>query len=185
MSNLIRLKGKITTGAPNLSDLAERELCVVIPDGDLYGRMNGSIVYLGGSKNAQKDSPAFTGTPTAPTPAGSSNGTQIATTAFVQALIASFGAGDMVKSTYDTNNDGKVNAADNADALGGSAASNYALKSYVDTAISNLIAAAPGTLDTLNELAAALGDDANFASTVTTALGTKLDANSTIDGGTF
>ncbi len=37
-----------------------------------------------------------------------------------------------------------------------------------------LIDSAPGTLDTLNELAAAIGDDANFASTVTTALGTKL-----------
>lgn len=36
-----------------------------------------------------------------------------------------------------------------------------------------LVDAAPGTLDTLNELAAALGDDANFASTVTTALAGK------------
>jgi hypothetical protein len=39
--------------------------------------------------------------------------------------------------------------------------------SYTDTAIANLVDTAPATLDTLNELAAALGDDANFSTTVT------------------
>ena len=55
-------------------------------------------------------------------------------------------------------------------------------KTYTDTSISNLIDAAPGALDTLNELAAAINDDASYAATVTTALGTKLnitDASST------
>ena len=47
----------------------------------------------------------------------------------------------------------------------------------VSTAISNLVDNAPGQLDTLNELAAALADDDNYASTITTALGTK--ANTT------
>jgi len=50
---------------------------------------------------------------------------------------------------------------------------NYALKTYVDTSISNLVASAPATLDTLNELALALGSDANFSTTVTTLIGTK------------
>ena len=49
----------------------------------------------------------------------------------------------------------------------------YATQSYVTTAISNLINAAPATLDTLNELAAALGNDANFATTVTNSIATK------------
>ena len=49
-----------------------------------------------------------------------------------------------------------------------------ATKGYVDTSISNLIDTAPGTLDTLNELAAALGDDPNFATTVTNSIATKL-----------
>jgi hypothetical protein len=53
----------------------------------------------------------------------------------------------------------------------------YATESYVDTAISNLVDSAPGTLDTLNELAASLNDDADFAGTMTTALGTKLNTN--------
>jgi hypothetical protein len=50
---------------------------------------------------------------------------------------------------------------------------SYALKTYVDTSISNLIDTAPSTLNTLNELAAALGDDANFSTTITTLIGTK------------
>ena len=43
----------------------------------------------------------------------------------------------------------------------------YATESYVTSAISNVIDSAPSALDTLNELAAALNDDANFSSTVT------------------
>ena len=50
-----------------------------------------------------------------------------------------------------------------------------ATKLYVDTEVSNLIDSAPGTLDTLNELAAAVNDDANFAASITTSLGTKVD----------
>ena len=43
-------------------------------------------------------------------------------------------------------------------------------KTYVDTQVTNLVDAAPGALDTLNELAAALGDDANFATTITNSI---------------
>jgi hypothetical protein len=46
-------------------------------------------------------------------------------------------------------------------------------KDYADIKVSTLVDSAPGALDTLNELAAALGDDANFASTVTTSLSNK------------
>jgi hypothetical protein len=46
--------------------------------------------------------------------------------------------------------------------------------SAISTAISNLIDTAPGALDTLNELAAALGDDENYAATINTALSEKL-----------
>jgi hypothetical protein len=45
---------------------------------------------------------------------------------------------------------------------------------YTNNAVANLISSAPGALDTLNELAAALGDDPNFATTISTSLGTKL-----------
>ena len=56
-----------------------------------------------------------------------------------------------------------------------------ATKVYVDTSISNLVASAPGLLDTLDELAAALGDDPNFATTVTNSIATKL----ALSGGTM
>ena len=59
-----------------------------------------------------------------------------------------------------------------------------ATETYVTTAVSNLVDTAPAALDTLNELAAALGDDADFAGTVTTSLSTKLGTDSVIDGGT-
>lgn len=53
-------------------------------------------------------------------------------------------------------------------------AQHAATKNYVDTAVANLVDSAPGTLDTLNELAAALGDDPNFVTTINTSIGTKL-----------
>ena len=58
-----------------------------------------------------------------------------------------------------------------------------ATKTYVDTSISNLVASAPGALDTLNELAAALGNDASFSTTVTNSIATKLPlAGGTMSG---
>ena len=51
----------------------------------------------------------------------------------------------------------------------------YATESYVTTAVSNLVGSAPQTLNTLNELAAALGNDANFSTTVTNAIANKQD----------
>ena len=50
-------------------------------------------------------------------------------------------------------------------------------KTEVDTAIANLVDSAPDTLNTLNELANALGDDANFATTITNSLASKANIN--------
>ena len=47
--------------------------------------------------------------------------------------------------------------------------------SYVDSKVAELVGSAPETLDTLNELAAALGDDPNFATTIATQIGNKVD----------
>ena len=49
-----------------------------------------------------------------------------------------------------------------------------ATTAFVQTAIANLSDSAPATLNTLNELAAALGDDANFSTTVTASIAAKL-----------
>jgi hypothetical protein len=55
----------------------------------------------------------------------------------------------------------------------GTDTTQIATTAFVQTAVNGLIDAAPTALNTLNELAAALGDDANYASTVTTALSEK------------
>jgi hypothetical protein len=51
---------------------------------------------------------------------------------------------------------------------------SYATTSYVTTQINNLINGAPGALDTLNELATALGNDASFSTTVTNSIAGKV-----------
>ena len=48
-------------------------------------------------------------------------------------------------------------------------------KAYADQKVADLVDSAPGALNTLNELAAALGDDENFAATMTTNLASKSD----------
>lgn len=64
----------------------------------------------------------------------------------------------------------------------GAAVAGLASTSYVDSAIAALADSAPATLDTLNELAAALGDDPNFAATVNTALGLRTKKYSALIG---
>lgn len=54
------------------------------------------------------------------------------------------------------------------------------VKAYTDSKVAAIVDSAPSTLDTLNELAAALGDDADFATTVTTSIGTKLAKSSNL-----
>ena len=56
-----------------------------------------------------------------------------------------------------------------------------ATETYVDNAVSNLVDAAPTTLDTLNELASALGDDPNFATTVSTNIGNVSNRVTTLE----
>jgi len=83
------------------------------------------------------------------------------------------------KPTIPTNNNQLTNGAGyltsytETDPIWTAEKANYALKTYVDTSVSNLVNAAPAALDTLKELATALGNDANFSTTVTTLIGTK------------
>jgi hypothetical protein len=59
----------------------------------------------------------------------------------------------------------------------GDNSTKIATTAYADNAVANAIDAAPAALDTLNELAASLGDDANFAATMTTSLAAKLSTD--------
>ncbi len=71
----------------------------------------------------------------------------------------------------------RITQVENNDSLGTSdtkLATQGNVKAYVDTSISDLVDSAPGTLNTLHELATALGDDAEFSTTVTTSLGNRV-----------
>jgi len=183
MANVIQVKRKTTTGVPSLAQLAIGEGCINTVDNTLHYKKDASTILTWKVSADILASPALTGTPTAPTASANTNTTQIATTAFVMAALAGAGTGDMLKSVYDTNDNGRVDTADNALLLGGNNSAYFT--GYTDSAIAALVASSPSALNTLNELATALGNDPNFAGTITTLIGTKLDANSTIDGGTI
>lgn len=114
---------------------------------------------------APKASPAFTGKPTAPTPLKTDNGTQLATTAHVKAVAADYAPLASPALT------GAPTAP-----TAGSAVNNtqIATTAFVKIALAALVDSSPSALDTLKELAAALGNDPNFATTMTNALAGKM-----------
>ncbi|MER8394083.1 hypothetical protein NKH10_19525 [Mesorhizobium sp. M1340] len=128
-------------------------------------------------------SPAFTGIPTAPTQDPGDNSVRLATTAFVAAAVLSFSpsivnADSIVGTIDDARLSFQVASFMRSVLIANSAGAarttlDVFSKTEVNAAIAALVASAPGTLDTLNELAAALGDDPNFATTIMAALGGK------------
>lgn len=85
---------------------------------------------------------------------------------------------DSIKYTAQTlTDDQKSQARTNigAEALGSADAALTSANAYTDEKVSGIVNSAPETLDTLNELAAALGNDENFATTVATQIGNKVD----------
>ncbi|ATY91510.1 bacteriophage tail fiber protein [Pectobacterium atrosepticum SCRI1043] len=176
------------------------------------------------SQYAPKNSPALTGTPTAPTTAQTANNTQIATTAFVKSAIAALINGSpaaldtlqelanalgndphfsttILNAIADVKTDStnKLNAhasildahpqyAPKASpaltgtptaptAASGSNDMQLATTAFVKTAVAALVNGSPAALDTLQELANALGNDPNFSTTVLNALAGKLAKN--------
>ena len=95
-------------------------------------------------------------------------------------------AGTATKVTYDAK--GLVTSGTNPTTLSGYGITDADTSAQVTTKINNAVAAlvdaSPTTLDTLNELAAALGDDPNFATTTSTALGNRVVKNADIVAGT-
>lgn len=122
-------------------------------------------------KKANLDSPNLTGTPTAPTTAESDNSQKIATTAFIKQVLLAYA------KLASPNFTGKPTAptADQS-----SNDTQLATTAFVRSAIAALVDSSPGALDTLNELAAALGDDPNFATTMTNALAGKQPLDGTL-----
>ncbi|KGA40987.1 hypothetical protein KU75_13545 [Pectobacterium odoriferum] len=173
------------------------------------------------SQYAPKNSPALTGTPTAPTTAQTANNTQIATTAFVKSALAALVNGSpaaldtlqelanalgndphfsttVVNAIADVKTDvaNKLNAhasildahpqyAPKASpaftgtptaptAASGTNDTQLATTAFVKAVVAALVNGSPAALDTLQELANALGNDPNFSTTVLNALAGKL-----------
>lgn len=120
---------------------------------------------------APKESPALTGTPTAPTAIKTDNSTKLATTGYVKNVVADYAPLASPGLT------GKPTAPTAAQA---SNDTQLATTAFVKAALAALVASSPEALDTLNELAAALGNDPNFATTMTNALAGKQPLDTTL-----
>jgi len=193
MSSKILIKRSTTSGSvPTTSDLDTGELGLNTADKRVYTNNAGTIVELGtypsslnvtgntdldGTLNVDGASTlasgtvtgnwTVTGTLTVSTP---TNSTDAASKGYVDTADALKVAksGDTMSGNLAMGSNkvtGLATPTDSADA---------ATKGYVDAQVTAVIDSAPAALDTLNELAAALNDDANFATTITNALATKL-----------
>ena len=191
----------LINGAPGTMDTLKEIAAAINNDPKFSETINNALAL-----KAPLASPAFTGTPTAPTASQGTNSTQIANTAFVKAAITALING--APGTLDTlkeiaaaiNNDPNFSTTiNNALALKAPLASpaltgiptaptaaqgtnntQIATAAYVRAAISALVGSSPEALDTLNELAAALGNDPNFATTMTNALAGKQPLDATL-----
>ncbi|ADF63938.1 phage tail protein [Enterobacter cloacae] len=127
---------------------------------------------------APKESPTLTGTPKAPTAPAGTNTTQIASTAFVQAVVTALNNALALKAPLASPAlTGTPTAPTAAQTVNNT---QIATTAFVKSAIAALVASSPAALDTLNELAAALGNDPNFATTMTNALAGKQPLDSTL-----
>ncbi|ELE1399289.1 tail fiber protein [Escherichia coli] len=204
IANTAFVKAAITAlinGAPGTLDTLKEIAAAINNDPNFSTTINNALAL-----KAPLASPAFTGTPTAPTASQGTNSTQIANTAFVKAAITALING--APGTLDTlkeiaaaiNNDPNFSTTiNNALALKAPLASpaltgvptaptaaqgtnntQIATTAYVRAAISALVGSSPEALDTLNELAEALGNDPNFATTMTNALAGKQPLDATL-----
>lgn len=126
-------------------------------------------------------------------PAGAAAAAEVDANAYTDAAIADFDAlplqtGNAGKflttdgsatswGVVDVSGEIAAHNSDTTDVHGIANTADLATKAYADNAAASLVDSAPATLNTLNELASALGDDPNFATTVATSIGLKADAS--------
>ena len=160
MATDILIKRSTTTGAvPTTGDLSTGELAINTVDKRLFTNNSGTIVEIG----------------TTPTSLAVTNNTTVGGTLGVTgnttlSTVSTSGAATLASGSVT----GNFSVAGTLTVATPSNSTDAASKGYVDTAVANVIDSAPGALDTLNELAAAINDDANFATTITNSIATKL-----------
>jgi hypothetical protein len=171
--NLSLSIGSITQGNPVSASITgaglSTELNLVLPNATALGLGN----VTNESKVTMFNNPTFTGTVTA-------TGTVSGVTA------AMVGLGNVTNESKLTMfaSPAFTGTPTAPTATAGTNTTQLATTQYVRTEVANLVNSAPGALDTLDELAAALGDDASFATTVTTSIGLKAPIESPAFTGT-
>lgn len=160
MATDILIKRSTTSGAvPTTGDLSTGELAVNTADKRLFTNNSGTIVEIGTAPT----SIAVTNNATVGGTLGVTGNTTLTT-------VTTSGAATLASGSVT----GNFSVAGTLTVATPSNSTDAASKGYVDTAVANVIDSAPGALDTLNELAAAINDDASFATTITNALAGKL-----------
>lgn len=202
MATIITKNSSTASAVPNTGDLVKGELAVNVTDKKLYTKDNGgSVVKLVGSLGNQEANSvaitggtvtgvaqsggtinntviggttpaAITGTTVAATSGFSGNLTGNVTGNLTGNVTAASGSSSFTNVTINGTLDVTNTVISNVSSP--SLSSDAATKGYVDTAISNLVGTAPGSLDTLGEIADALNDDANIAATLTNSIATKV-----------
>jgi hypothetical protein len=127
----------------------------------------------------ENDSPEFTDV----TIGGDSVATQVLLTSTAATIQADVDANEVASNTLHTaaTTDRALIRTELATAISTEVTNR---NTAITTAVDGIVDGAPGALDTLNEIAAAIADDSNYATTLTSALTTKADKVTTISGGT-
>jgi hypothetical protein len=109
-------------------------------------------------------------------PVGSASAARAAAESYADSLAPNYDVAGSASAAQTAAQSYSDSLSVNYDAVGSASAAQAAANAYTSSAIASLVGSAPETLDTLNELATALGDDPNFSTTVTNSLSTKLDS---------
>ena len=165
MASKILLKKSTTASqVPTTSDVDVGEVAVNTEDKRLFTQDNGgSVVELGTTPS----SVAVTGNATVGGTLGVTGNTTLSGTLGVTGTTT-LGTANVTTATVSS----KLTVPTPVDST--DAASKGYVDTEVSTAVASLVDSAPAALDTLNELAAAIDDNASFATTITTTIGTKL-----------
>lgn len=171
MATPVRIKRRASGGASGApGSLLQSELAYSEVDSILYigsGSGGSATVVAVGGPGAYLTSATASSTYLTQASASSTYATQASLSSYVTSSTASSTYAPLASPTLTG-----TPAAPTATA--GTNTTQIATTAYVTTAISNLVNGAGSALDTLQELAAALGNDASFSTTITTSIGGKL-----------
>lgn len=156
----------------------------VLPNGSYVWR---TVFHDGNFDPALKAnlvSPNFTGNPTAPTAPPGSNYGELANAAFVWASINTYATTvtASLAAKANLNSPALTGIPTVPTAAPGTNSLQAANTAFVAAALARLVDSSPGALDTLNELAKALGNDPNFATTIMNLLAGKAANATTLAG---